>query len=82
MIVYYLNPTYMDIRKKIMISVFLLFSAFIYADDFTEILTLRQAIQSGLENYETIKSKIYLSESAKVYIRNSTSMLLPEFKFA
>lgn len=70
----------MDIRKKIIIPVFLLTSAFSYAEDLSETLTLQQAIQTSLNNYETIKSKTYLTESAKENIKNSRSMFLPEIK--
>lgn len=72
----------MDIRRKIIMSAFLVISAYTYAEDFSEVLTLQQAIQTSLDNYETIKSKNYQTESAKENISNSRSMLLPELKFS
>lgn len=72
----------MDIRRKITMSVFLFVAASSYADDLSEVLTLQQAIETSLDNYESIKSKTYLTQSAKDNISNSKSMLLPEIKFS
>ena len=72
----------MDIRKNIILSVFMLVSAFSYAENKLERLTLQQALQTGLANYETIKSKNYLAESAKENITNSKTALLPDLKFS
>lgn len=45
-------------------------------------ITLRQALQSGMENYETIRSKTLQAEAGKASVIHAKTSLLPDLKFS
>lgn len=72
----------MVIRKTNVCVTLLLMAVLEIGKGRAQTLTLRQALQAGIENYETIRSKELQKEAAKKMVTQSKTMLLPELRLS